>query len=397
MTTRRKTSRKKRAPAKKKASKKKTVLLSALAIVGLAGYWIYTLVSAGPGVNVPPFEVYPRTGTEAKVEQIDRGISDALLALNVGVDDVDFRSVTTKKDEKEEWTFSVLEIQAPGDVAQARIKEVFSERLSRAVPSSSLQFSSGPKNETTLSLSVRGRPTHRLVFVTPEKDRRRISKPQRPLVAIIIDDLGYDKNIASKFLGLDALLSFSVLPYSPFQKSIASNAHGSGRDVLLHLPMEPLEYPRVDPGDGTLLSSMGPDELVDKLTKSLDEVPFVGGVNNHMGSKLTQDSAKMRQVFTVLKKRNLFFVDSLTTPRSRCAQLADMLQLKFARRNVFLDNTQEAGAIRLQIKRLLSIAKARGRAIGIAHPHTVTWEVLKQELPRILDEVEIVRVSDLVG
>ena len=104
------------------------------------------------------------------------------------------------------------------------------------------------------------------------------------MVAIIIDDLGYDENLASKFLALDGVMSFSVLPRSPFQKCIASTIHHGGRDVLVHLPMEPVEYPDVDPGPGALLSSMAPDDLLDQLRKNLDAVPIAVGVNNHMGS-----------------------------------------------------------------------------------------------------------------
>jgi hypothetical protein len=142
---------------------------------------------------------------------------------------------------------------------------------------------------------------------------------------------------------------------------------------------------------------MEPDELLEQLRKDLDAVPFVVGVNNHMGSRLTQDSAKMRQVFTILKRRNLFFVDSLTNPRSRCAQAAHLLNLKFAHRHVFLDHVQSAPAVRFQIKRLVTIAKSNGSAIGIGHPYPVTWEILKAELPKLKYEIKLVPISDLVG
>ncbi len=283
-------------------------------------------------------------------------------------------------------------------MSQGSIEAAFHKVFSGLVPTTSLRFASGPQNETILNLSVNGRHTHRLVFVTAIKDKPVVCPPLRlPKIAIIIDDLGYDKRMASKFLELDAKLSFSVLPHSPFQRMIAIAIHRSGRDVLLHLPMEPLEYPDIDPGDGTLLCSMDPDELLDQLRKDLDAVPFVAGINNHMGSRLTQDSAKMRQVFTILKRRNLFFVDSLTNPGSRCAQAAKLLQVKFAERNVFLDHAQDPYAIRFQIKRLLTIAKTKGRAIGIAHPYPVTLQVLREELPNIEREVNIVRVSQFVG
>ena len=188
-----------------------------------------------------------------------------------------------------------------------------------------------------------------------------------------------------------------MLPYSPFQKSIATKIYRSGKDVLLHLPMEPVEFPNVNPGIGALLSSMTPDDLLDQLRKNLDEVPFVVGVNNHMGSRLTQEPAKIRQIFTVLKKRNLFFIDSLTSPRSCCERCAHLLKLKFAQRHIFLDHVQDPKAIRFQIKRLVGVARKVGYAIGIGHPYPTTLEVLREELPNIRNQVNFVRVSELVG
>ena len=126
--------------------------------------------------------------------------------------------------------------------------------------------------------------------IYPEKDvppHKPIPKPvpaipkELPKIAIIIDDLGYDREIVEKFLGLNAVFTFSILPYSPFQKSIARSVHSKGFDVMLHLPMEPNEYPMVNPGPGALLTSMSPDQLIKQLDKDLDSVPFIQWVNNH--------------------------------------------------------------------------------------------------------------------
>ena len=93
--------------------------------------------------------------------------------------------------------------------------------------------------------------------------------------------------IAKKFISLNADLTFSILPNSPFRKKIASAAHSQGREVMLHLPMEPFEYPMANPGEDAILSTMQPDELVEQLEKHIQAVPYVKGVNNHMGSKIT--------------------------------------------------------------------------------------------------------------
>ncbi|PLX53629.1 MAG: hypothetical protein C0611_04180, partial [Desulfobacteraceae bacterium] len=129
-----------------------------------------------------------------------------------------------------------------------------------------------------------------------------------PKIAIIIDDIGYDRYIAQKFLDLDAVLTFSILPHSTHDKRIAMMAHSKGFDVMLHLPMEPNEYPLINPGPGVLLTSMSPDQLINQLDEDLDAVPFVKGVNNHMGSKMTTIAPQLHQIFSVLKKRKLYFI-----------------------------------------------------------------------------------------
>jgi hypothetical protein len=165
---------------------------------------------------------------------------------------------------------------------------------------------------------------------------------------------------------------------------------------MLHLPLEPLEYPSVDPGPGTLLTSMSPDELIIQLNKNLDAIPFIKGVNNHMGSKMTTSSTQIYQIFSILKKRNLFFIDSLTTSESLCKPSARLLQLPFAQRDVFIDHFQESDFIRKQINLLIRIADKHGEAIGIAHPHIITYNILRELLPELQKKVQLVPASQIV-
>lgn len=405
MTSRtRATTKKRRRVGNKKAAKKKSAravfLILGLVFVGAFGYALYRLFTSDqvrPPL-LPVFEIEDPETIETEIKQVDRSICDALVALNIPASDVTFKTVQPKSHSKGPWTFSELQIRLPANIAHGNIKEAFLSRLSERIPKDSLRFISGPQQDLILDLFINGHRTHRLAFVGPKEKKGIASSPPRASrVAIIIDDIGYDEKIALKFLSLDGLISFSVLPHSPFQESIAAAVRRGGRDLLLHLPMEPVEYPQVDPGTGALLSSMTPDDFLDQLQKNLDAVPSAVGVNNHMGSKLTQDPARMRQLFTILKKRNLFFIDSLTGPRSYCQQAARLLQVRFAQRQVFLDHVQDPAAIRFQIKRLVGIAKEHGQAIGIGHPYPATWEVLSEELPGIKDQVELVRVSELVG
>ena len=395
--------RKKRRHTKKKKASQKKYVGTGLAILGVVavaifGYALYRLTLKHAHTSLPIFEAFPTQGIETKIKEIDRCICNALIDLNIPPGDVAFKAIEPKRYKERSWAFSGLEIRLPTTLAYSRIKEAFLSRLSARLPRESLRFALRPPQRLILDLSVNTHHTHRLVFVRLG-EKKPVTSPRSnlPKVAIIIDDLGYDEEIASKFLALDEIMSFSVLPHSPFQETIARAVHHSGRDLLLHLPMEPVEYPQVDPGAGALLSSMTPDRLLDQLRKNLGAVPYIVGVNNHMGSRLTQNPAKMRQIFTVLKKQNLFFVDSLTSPRSCGRQAARLLKLKFAQRQVFLDHDQDPHAIRFQLRRLISVAKELGGAIGIGHPYPITWEVLKDELSDIATQVELVRVSEVVG
>ena len=217
-----------------------------------------------------------------------------------------------------------------------------------------------------------------------------------PRVALIIDDLGYDRKMAEKFLGLDINLTFSILPHSPFQNKIARQANSKGLEIMLHMPMEPVEYPEVNPGPGTLLSSMTPDELINQLEENLNTMPGVKGINNHMGSKLTAESAQMYQIFSVLKHRGLFFVDSRTTSDSLCKPSARLFQVPFAQRDVFIDHYQKPDFIRKQIKELIRIARLNGEAVGILHPHSTTYRILQEMLPDLQNQVQLVPASKIV-
>jgi len=257
------------------------------------------------------------------------------------------------------------------------------------------------KSVPTTQQTIAKSPTFEIY---PSKKIPSVKKPvkstipaeHRPLVAIIIDDLGYDKKIAIKFSKLNAVLTFSILPHSPFQKAIAHLSREKGFDIMLHLPMEPVEYPDVNPGPGTLLTSMTPDQLTRQLENDLDAVPFIKGVNNHMGSKMTAASSQMYQIFSILKKRGLYFVDSRTTAETLCKPSARLFQIQFAQRDVFLDHVTTVEFIRKQLNELVKIAQQNGYAVGIGHPHSLTYQVLREMLPELQKKVRLVPASEIV-
>ena len=244
-------------------------------------------------------------------------------------------------------------------------------------------------------LSRRAASTPRTAKTAPP-DTRNLPMDQRPMVAIIIDDIGYDMDLAKRFLALDTALTCAVLPYSVYYRQIAQLARKEGHEVMLHQPMEPNEYPMIDPGPGALLSVMTPDERIQQLNANIDLIPGICGVNNHMGSKTTTMSDEMNQVFTVLKKRGLFFIDSRTTAATVSLSSARLFKVPFAERDVFLDHVRKASEIRAQVEHLVNIAEVHGKALGIGHPYEITYQVLKKALPDMKKRVRLIPASEIV-
>jgi len=241
--------------------------------------------------------------------------------------------------------------------------------------------------------------------VYPEKDepvrpptpaKKPLPAPGLPKVSLIIDDMGYDRKAAESLFDLDAVMTASILPHGPFSRKIAHRAEEKGWEIMLHLPMEPNEYPSVNPGPGALLTTMGADELIAQLNENLDSLPSVRGVNNHMGSKMTTRSTQLYQVFSILKKRDLYFIDSRTTAESICEPSARLFQLRFGQRDVFIDHRQDPGFIRRQLLHLIETAESHGEAIGIAHPHEITVQIIEEMLPELKKRVQLVPASAVV-
>ncbi|OQY02151.1 MAG: hypothetical protein B6I26_02175 [Desulfobacteraceae bacterium 4572_130] len=222
------------------------------------------------------------------------------------------------------------------------------------------------------------------------------TKDKLPLVAIIIDDIGFDKKIAEKLSKIDRNITFSILPASPFGREIAESLYKKKVDIMLHLPMEPIQYPDIDPGIGAIFAHMSKQELITQVRKNLNAIPYIKGVNNHMGSRLTSMVVPMNEIFTVLKKKDVFFIDSMTSKKSICKSLTKHLQIPFARRDVFLDNIQSPAHIKKQMKILIDIAFFHGTAIGIGHPYKVTYTTLKKIFPQFKSKVKFVSASVLV-
>ena len=198
-------------------------------------------------------------------------------------------------------------------------------------------------------------------------------------VALVIDDLGRSVGQVDALEALGVPLTYAVLPFESKTPAVAEELRRRGAEVLLHLPMQ--AQSGADPGPGALTLGMSDDELAAATEAALAAVPGAVGVNNHMGSVLTADERSMRAVLGVLARRGLFFVDSRTSAASVAFRVARALDLPAAERQVFLDPDPRPQAIRFQFARLLNLARERGSAIAIGHPHPATLDVLREEIP----------------
>ncbi len=215
-------------------------------------------------------------------------------------------------------------------------------------------------------------------------------------VAIIIDDIGFDLNAAKSLMKIDADLTFAILPFQTHSREAAEMFHKAKKETILHLPMEPISYPREKPGEGALFTEMSDEEIVLQLKDDVAAVPYVSGVNNHMGSKFMIDEEKLSLVFKELKRSNKFFVDSRTSADTKSFPAAKKTGLKIAERKLFIDNNRNYSEI---YNNLMNIAKSDDFSpmIIIGHPYPETIQALK-DATKVLREkgVSIVSLSQIM-
>lgn len=227
----------------------------------------------------------------------------------------------------------------------------------------------------------------------PARDRR--SGPRR--VAVIVDELGARADVFEQVVALGRPVTVAVLPGLPLSRRIAREAARAGLEVLLQLPLEPYRFPEVDPGPGALLTSMSPEEVGRRTREHLASVPGVAGVATGMGSRFTEDRARMRALLEAVREQGLFVVDSLTTHRSVAYDLARALGLAAARRQLFLDPDESEATARAQLVEVERWAERRGSVVVIGHGRPLTVRLLAEALPRWEARgLRLVPVSELV-
>jgi len=219
-----------------------------------------------------------------------------------------------------------------------------------------------------------------------------------PWIAIIIDDLGETRRGGDRVIALEGPVACAILPQTPYATHIAERAHAAGKEVLLHLPLQPvMQFAATSVG--TIRVDTTREQLSRILTIDLAAVPYAEGVNNHQGSLLTQHPGHMRWLMEELSGRgDLFFVDSFTSDSSVALRFAREFAVPSIRRDVFLDHEPTWDAIDREFEKLKRMARTRGVAIGIAHPLNVTLSYLEAAIPALRAEgFEIVSISEAIA
>lgn len=235
-----------------------------------------------------------------------------------------------------------------------------------------------------------------LLLLAVSASAEQADAPFKPRMVLIIDDMGYNLKRGQAALDLPGAVTYAVLPFTPYAKRFAEDAHNSGREVMLHIPMANTAHKALGPG--ALTADMSKQEIQTTLNKALDATPHVVGINNHMGSLLTSLKAPMQWVMETVKSRQLFFIDSLTSVKTVGWKVARENQVPYLKRHIFLDHETTEAFIDGQFKRALHIADQFGFVVVIGHPYPETSAYLAKALPKLAAQnIELVAASSIMA
>jgi polysaccharide deacetylase 2 family uncharacterized protein YibQ len=359
------------------------VLFAALFLLGFLVVSLVLLSELGRYLrpSPPPPSAPSVTARRAvSLEDVRVELESALLRSGASLNRIDARE-----------DHGLLHIEVRGEFPTADIRSELRRRLTRMAEH--LRLESQPEAS---QMKVFWGEKERVVlhFRSPVHLQEQGGEPR---LAIIMDDLGGSMATARKLLDIDLPVTLSIIPTTAKPAAVATLAHRRKHEVMIHIPMEPQDYPKIDPGRDALFVNLPAKEIRRRFLYYLDRIPYAVGGNNHMGSRFTEDRQGMATVVAVMKEEGLFFIDSLTSGNSIAFQEARRAGLPAAVRDVFLDNDQDVEKISSQIRQLAAVAKRRGTALGICHPHPQTLEALRRAVPFFEEEgIKVVPASRIL-
>ncbi len=202
-------------------------------------------------------------------------------------------------------------------------------------------------------------------------------------LSIIIDDMGYDNYVADKFMSLHLPLAFSFLPDAPLTPKLAKEFDKKGYTIMIHMPSQPLDYPKDDPGKNAIYVTTSKKRTMFLLRRAFKIIPEAMGLNNHMGSRILLDKTHLSYIMEFLQANHLFFVDSATVKNSLGCMEARRFNVLCARRRVFLDNKKNVVYIKHQLKVALDMLKRRSSVVAIGHCNINTYRAIRDMSARL--------------
>ena len=284
--------------------------------------------------------------------------------------------------------------------AYAAIEPVLEKRLADASAVILKKEKSQEKDFFYFLWQVAGKSQDRLtvVFSCPP-ETKPAGPPPRKKAAIIVDDLGYSLEAVQVLRSLKKPITLSILPFAPLTRKTVELGRDAGLEMILHLPLESWSRPsKKNPAEVMISKGMSGDEIKRDVEACLEQIPWSKGVNNHTGSRITEDPEMMRIILEVLKAKGLYFIDSRTTRNSVAFDQALQMGVPSASRKVFIDAVENEDAIRAKLGELFGLAREKGQAVGIGHARPETLRALQKYVG--LAEgygVELVFASEVVG
>jgi len=229
-----------------------------------------------------------------------------------------------------------------------------------------------------------------------EPSKLALPKKKSAIVALVLDDFGYSKKNLDALKDLKTPITFAVLPNAPYTEKVCSFAKKNGFEVIIHLPMEP-EKQKESLERNTVTCDMTNAEIKRKVRDALKSVPLAKGMSNHMGSKATCDERLMTVVCKLLKKKNMFFLDSFTTEKSVSEQVAEKEGVFCIKRDIFIDHNSSLEDIKERMNELEEMAFDKGYVIAIGHDRSLTVKVLEETIPNMkADGIKFVNLTEMV-
>ncbi|WP_027178034.1 divergent polysaccharide deacetylase family protein [Maridesulfovibrio bastinii] len=342
-----------------------------------------------PANSTQQYEEVQKNNLEDLVKRADLALIRTLEETGVDMKQLQLEDVTLKRHEGRDYHYQQLRFPAVNN------RDSFIQSVKKKLTSLNADAKLDKIDSNCWMLSIEGINTHK-IFMDKARKTPSLSFAESPKMAIVIDDMGEDVPLAEGLAATGLKITFSIWPSSSHAKRIAELARRNGNEIMIHMPMQPQGYPKVNPGKDALLDGMKHDRIKALVNQAIKNIPGAVGMNNHMGSRFTENLYGMKAVMQTLKKHGIFFLDSKTTPNSICRKASAIYKLPMYERNIFLDNVKDVSAIEFQLEKAEKIALKHGQSIAIGHPHHQTLEAIKKWAKNKDARLYIVPVDKLV-